>query len=269
MRIEQERGVMNTNNGFNNEYEFVKYLNGKKIKELNLLFQDLFEYLYPYESMDSTISCWRNHYPQKTDIMVKVNRVIKGISIKMGSRNSVHVEPISEFIHFLIENNISRESVIGYLKYHYADGTTNGSGGVRKSAADYKINHQAEIDKINKELKNGKLLKKAMDRFVLKGNNSEYSIDALIWGDVNDFLWLSKYDIGEIIMHKAANYSSSIHFSSLVVQPKNRCLNYNPKYEKDRYCIQVKWYSLFDDIIELIYIKNYQFFQADHVNSLQ
>lgn len=33
-------------------------------------------------------------------------------------------------------------------------------------------------------------------------------------------------------------------------QPKNRCLNYNPLYEKDRYSVQIKWYSLNDDIIE-------------------
>ena len=36
----------------------------------------------------------------------------------------------------------------------------------------------------------------------------------------------------------------------MTVQPKNRCLNYNTKYKKDRYCIQIKWYNLFDDIIE-------------------
>lgn len=29
-----------------------------------------------------------------------------------------------------------------------------------------------------------------------------------------------------------------------------RCLNYNKKYAAKRYCIQIKWYSIFDDIIE-------------------
>ena len=36
----------------------------------------------------------------------------------------------------------------------------------------------------------------------------------------------------------------------MTCQPKNRCLNYNPLYEKDRYCVQIKWYNIFDDIIE-------------------
>ena len=44
-------------------------------------------------------------------------------------------------------------------------------------------------------------------------------------------------------------------FSVLTVQPKNRCLNYNSKYEKDRFCIQIKLYNLFDNIIENMYLK--------------
>lgn len=30
----------------------------------------------------------------------------------------------------------------------------------------------------------------------------------------------------------------------------DRCLNNNPKYEKNRYVSQIKWYNLYDDIIE-------------------
>lgn len=40
----------------------------------------------------------------------------------------MHLEPTSEFIHFLIINNIDRDIVINYLKYHYVDGSNNGSG---------------------------------------------------------------------------------------------------------------------------------------------
>ena len=55
---------------------------------------------------------------------------------------------------------------------------------------------------------------------------------------------------------KRFNYSTGIHFSNLFVQSQNRCLNFNPKYEKARYNVQIKWYSLFDDIIENLYYKN-------------
>ena len=125
-----------------------------------------------------------------------------------------------------------------YLKYHYADGSSHGRGANRESAEEYKRNHQKETDQINKELNNIDLLKKAINRFVIQGNNSDFKIDALVYGSVNDFLWLSRDDIMALLLKNRNNYSTGVHFSSLFVQPKNRCLNKNLKYEKD--CIVCK-----------------------------
>lgn len=261
---------MNDINGFDNEFAFVLELNNKRIKDLTPICRDLIETIFPYENEESIIKCWRNHLQQKSDILVKINNKMKGISIKKGIRNSVHVEPISDFIHFLIENKVSKETVIEYLKFHYADGSTNGKGISRISTEEYKINNQAKIDKINKEINNRKLLIKAINRFIIRGNNSIYPISALIYGEVDDFVFITREDIINIILSKIDEYSSTVHFSVLTVQPKNRCLNYNPKYEKDRYCVQVKWYSVFDDIIENMYLKEEKLrkgmwsFQADH-----
>ena len=228
---------MNELNGYDNEKSFVNHLKGKKICELNPLFLDLFAYLFPNASSDAIINCWANYLNQKADILIKVEGKVKGISIKKGSRNSVHVERISDFIHFLISNHISRDNVIEYLKYHYADGTTNGKGLERLSVEEYKKENQKKIDKLNGELNNSKILEKIIKRAILKGNNSNYEISALIYGEVNDFLWLGKEDIKKIILEQKNIYSTSVHFGPLVVQPKNRCLNYNPKYEKDRFCV--------------------------------
>lgn len=247
---------MSSINGYNNEFNFVLGLNNKTIKELPPLFRDLIDSLFPGEQEDSIIKCWLNHFKQKADILVRINKKIRGISIKKGIKNSVHVEPISEFISFLIKNNISRDCIIDYLKFHYADGTTNGKGLTRISTEEYKKENQKSIDRINSELKNEDLLKKAIERFILKGTNSMYPISALIYGEVDDFVFITKEDIIKIIMSKKDNYSSTVHFSVLTAQPKNRCLNHNPLYEKDRFCVQIKWYSVFDDIIENMYLKN-------------
>lgn len=236
--------------GFDNEYEFVIYLNNKRICELNPMFRDLIDELFPFEDGNSVIKSWRNHYKQKTDIFVKINGIIKGVSIKKGMKNSFHVERISDFIHFLIENKVDKKIVIEYLKYHYADGSTNGKGDKRLSVEEYKKDNQDAIDNINKSFSNNELLKKAIDRFVIKGKNSDYYIDALICGEVSDFLWIKKEDLIKIALSKIDKYSTAVHFGPLTIQPKNRCLNNNIKYEKDRYCVQVKWYNLFDDIIE-------------------
>ena len=236
--------------GKNNEFEFVKYLNNKKISELNPLFRDLIDELFPLEKEDSVIKSWKNHYNEKSDIFIKINGSMKGISIKKGIKNSVHVERISDFIHFLIENKVDREIIIEYLKYQYADGSTNGKGLKRLSAEEYKKDNQSNIDKINKSFNNEKILKEAVERFIIKGNNSEYYIAAIIYGEVDDFVWATRDDIKNIILSKKDIYSTAVHFGPITCQPKNRCLNYNPKYEKDRFCVQLKWYNLFDDILE-------------------
>jgi len=236
--------------GKDNEYEFVKYLNNKQISQLNPMFRDLIDTLFYCKNEDSIIKCWLNHIKGKSDIFIKINGLIKGISIKKGNKNSIHVERISDFIHFLIENRVNKEIVIEYLKYHYADGSTNGKGTKRISAEEYKQENQSKIDKINQAFNNELLLKKAIERFITKGKNSNHHIAAIIYGEVNDFIWATKDDIENIMISKKDVYSGAIHLSLMTCQPKNRCLNYNKLYEKDRYCVQIKWYNIFDDIIE-------------------
>lgn len=239
-------------NGYDNEFEFVKYLNKRQVRNLNPMFRELINELYHDVDEESIIFAWRNHLPQKSDIFIKINGVMKGLSIKKGMKNSVHVDGISNFIHFLIENKVPRDVVIEYLKYHYADGTTNGKGEKRISAQEYKISNQQNIDEINRYFNQEELLVKAIDRFILKGNNSNYYIDVLICGEVDDFIWILKDDIKKVILSKKDVYSTAVHFGSITCQPKNRCLNYNPIYEKDRFCVQLKWYNLNDEIIEFM-----------------
>ena len=235
--------------GIRNEYLFVKYLNGKQVKELNPLFRDLIDNLFNCKDYNY-IKCWKNDLPQKSDIFIRIGNEKRGISIKRGYKNSVHVERITDFIHFLIENRVKRDIVIKYLKYHYADRSTNGKGNNRISVEEYKKDHENDIHEINKVFNDEKIILKAIDKFVLKGNNSSDCIDAIIYGEVDDFLWILKNDIKKIILSKRNLYSSGTHFSILSCQPKTRNLNFNPKYEKDRFCVQIKWFNLLDDIIE-------------------
>lgn len=246
--------VIDTNeiNGFQNEKEFAKALNGKKIKYLMPNLQDMILKLYGYVDYNSSILCYVDHSKKKYDIVIHINQKVKRISIKKGINNSVHTEGISHFIHFLIECGISRNTIIEYLYYQYGDGTTNGTGTSRMSSMDYQQKHENNIKIINEAFNKPEILEKAITRFVLQGTNSNVEIDGIIYGIPNDFIFLSKKDIINILMSKINTYSKGIHFGHLYCQPKARNLNYNPKYEKDRFCIQVKWYDIFDDIIECL-----------------
>lgn len=240
----------NSKNGYQNELDFIKKINNKKIKELNFSLQLFIKDIFDKTTENDIVKCYKNIKKQKYDIFIKINDNIKLISIKKGVKNSVHAEPISEFIHFLIENKMPRQMVINFLKYHYADGTTNGSGKRRIGVEEYKKTHQVQIDEINRFLNQREILKKAIDRFIVKGRNSKKRIDAILYGVPEDFIWIKTKDIYEILLLKKDEYSTSIHFSHLTYQPLNRCLNYNPRYEKDRYISQIKWYTISDDIID-------------------
>lgn len=236
--------------GYKNEAEFSEYLNGKKIGELHPIFRDLFEYLYKKLDDGDIIHSKINFYKDKYDIIVRVRWRRKRISIKKGVKNSVHVENIKSFDNFLKENKIPRKIRKEYLRFHFADGSLNGTGKIRSSVSEYKKKYANSIEKVNSYINKPEIVKKAIERFIIRGRDGFYDIDVLIFGVVDDFIWISSEGIRNILLEKCDKHSSTIHFSDLTVQPMNRCLNRNPKYEDKRFWVQVKWYNIADNIIE-------------------
>lgn len=245
-----------TINGFQNEIIIAKYLNNKKVKEVNPIFKDLITKLYQNIDEESIIKSQIDYTKKKYDLIINIKDVIKRISIKKGINNSVHVEGISSFIHFLIDSGIEKNVIEEYLKYHYADGTTNGTRKKRLSSEKYKEQNQDKIDYINSKINTPYILERAINRFILQGKNSGIKIDGIIYGTVNDFFFLTKAEIKDIIMSQINLKSTGVHFCPLFCGPMTRNLNNNPKYESKRFCIQIKWYSLHDDIIKYLYKNN-------------
>ena len=235
--------------GFKNEDDFMQYLNGRRVCELSPLFDDLFFYLFGEVNSDSIISCRINFNKQKSDIFVKIGGTEKGISIKKGIKNSVHIERLDRFISFLRSIGFGDPVINEVCLFHYGDGTIDGSGSKRVSSLEYKDKHQDKLDMINFYFNQKDVIREAVHRFVLLGNNSKDKIDALIYGTVNDFIWITPSEITEAIMHNIDIKRTGLGFGSLFYQPLNRCLNYNSKYESYRDYIQIKWYHLSDDII--------------------
>lgn len=251
--MEQEVKPFNKNiSGYKNEDEFVQYLNKKKVCQVNPMFYDFLESIFGKIHDDDIIWAWKNDQLEKADIFIKINNIIKRISIKKGVKNSVHAEPISMFLKFLTNNGFDQKTIVNILKYHYADGTTDGTGAERFSVAQYKEKYQDEINQINKVMNQADFIRKAIDKLVLKGNQGDKSIDCIIYGIVEDFIWITKEEVIQILLNKKDEYSSGLHISHLSLQPMARCLNKNPRYEKDRHYIQAKWYNISDDIIEVM-----------------
>lgn len=241
------------NHGIRNEYVFIEQINNKKINELTFLIQELILFLFPHIKSDSIIKCYKNIEYEKGDIIIQVGSVRKYISIKMGHKNSVHCESIKKFKKFLGSLNVSHHTINEILRYQYADGTLDGSGSFRKSTTEYKQNNKDSIALINKELSNPETIQKIVNRFIIQGTQwHAHKIDLLVYGTPQDFFFITPKEIYTYIMSKRNIESSAIHFSCLTMQPLSRVLNYNKKLEYMRHWIQIKWYNLEDNIIELM-----------------
>lgn len=234
--------------GYQNEFLFVLEFNNKKIKELNPLLREVIDDIFPNVNEETILKAWRNHVNnQKGDILIRIGEQYRTISIKKGSRNSVHLENIESFKMFLKELGIDDKIIYNYELFHYGIDRFNHKKIL--SSSDFCKNNKRKIKKINKAF--SKLnIESIVDRFILRGNNGKYRVEGIIYGTPNDFLWINRKGILKVLKDSISKESSAVHIGNLYIQPLNRCINKNKKYEWCRDYVQIKWYSLFDDIIK-------------------
>lgn len=175
----------------------------------------------------------------------------------------MHLEKNDKFINYLKRNSFKESENL--LKYLYSDGTANNTGVIRMSSEEYKKDHQEEIKEINKELE--KIHEILIKRFLMQTDvNYRVTVDAIVLGVANDFIWATKEEILKYLCNKKIE-STGVHVRGLFLQNWDKNLKYNPKYEKCREYVQVKWYSLFDDIVIIMCERNkcFENKQADSV----
>ena len=89
-----------------------------------------------------------------------------------------------------------------------------------------------------------------IDRFIIRGINSDYDIDVLICGTVDNYVWLMKYDIYDLILSKRCLNYTSPHIACMTIGPKKRNLNRDSKNAKERYLVCIRWNFIKESIIE-------------------
>lgn len=239
------------NKGIQNEHEFVEYFNQKRVKELNPMAYDFIIELFPNAKDEDVIRAIPRLDKGKTDFIIKINDMDKKISVKKGYSNSVHLERIDSFVNFLRKIGISENIIELFLKFHYADGTKDGNGTIRLSSDSYKQLYQNEIDEINQAFSEEKIVKKAIEHFMIVGRYND-NVDILLHGTIDDFFWITKEEIIKIMLAKKDNYSTGVHFGLLFCQPWTRNLQYKQSDEYKREYVQIKWHNMFDDIVEIM-----------------
>jgi hypothetical protein len=162
----------------------------------------------------------------------------------------VHVESLNIFEKYLLKNGISTEIIDLFFRYIYSDGTNNNTGIKRISNADYIDAHKDDVKKLN-EIFNV-LRQKLIKRFLIE-TDIKYLVqpNIFIHGEINDFIWATAEEI-QNYLEKEDIYSTSVHSGKLYIQCWDKNLNRNEKYEYCRNYIQVKWFSMYDNMIEIM-----------------
>ncbi len=216
--------------------------------------QDVIKELYPKIKNSDIIKAKKYGRYAKTDIVVSVRNKQKGISLKCGYKNSVHVEPINKFTKFLISQGINEEFIDILVRYLYSDGTNNNTGLNRISSDEYISYNHDNINKLNIVL--NKYKSKLIKRFLVKTDiNYKVEPNIFIHGFINDFIWVTADEVKSYLENEK-NDSGSVHISKLYIQSWDKNIKRNPTYEYCREYIQVKWFSMYDDMISIMANRN-------------
>ncbi len=81
--------------------------------------------------------------------------------------------------------------------------------------------YQKNLDEFNASINKTKIIVDMIDRFIIRGRNSDFDIDALVCGKTNDYVWIKKYDIYDLILSKRNFEFTSLHIACLTIGPKN------------------------------------------------
>lgn len=242
------------NYGYQNELDFVELFNNKYIYELDdntkKFLKELFE-----ESIEEgeIIKSWKNKTPQKADIFIKYKNYVKGISLKCGKNNTIHHKSIQDFKRYLEKLGVAYNTIDKYVSYHYGyakDKEGNIDFTKKLSADEYKNLYQDTIDIFNKSINKTRIIVDMIDRFIIRGRNYDYDIDALICGTTNDYVWIMKYDMYDLVLSKRCLDYTSPHIACMTIGPKKRNLDGNSKNNRDRYLVCIRWNFIKQDIIE-------------------
>lgn len=236
---------MNNSSGFQNESNLVTALNGRIFSDLNSNLQNLI--FCSFLNKNGVISCFSRGGNNKSDLIIKIGNEEHTFSIKKGSGNSVHQEPVNTFLIYLEKNfSLSIYTKNNILKFIWGDGTTDGSGMVcdRLSAKKFTKKYPEVVDDIKDFF--DKIKKELINRFVITGVGGVSPAEFIYYGDVSCGFCCSSKNALEWLSNNHSD--GAIPVGRLTFQAWNRNINGGNKSEHKRGVIQLKWGKVKDDI---------------------
>lgn len=238
--------VKKNNFGFLNEVAFAKALNNKMYNKLSKDFQEMLKAIYFNVNVNENdiVQCWKSRYKEKADIKIKINGIVKGISIKCGNSNSVHLEELNSFIKFLTSLGVTDKTIKNFKSYII--------GKINDTIVDnktYKQFYEKNLLLINRELNDFYVKTNIIIRSLFKGAEiNRYNADAIIQGTPDSFIWATKSEILKYLMYCDNRANAAVSVSSLNIQSWDKTLT----SKQEKLYVQIKWHIIKKDLVEII-----------------
>ena len=241
--------------GIKNEIEFVQYLNHKMVKDLSQDFQQLLYQIYNNKIYpNSKIQCWRSKYLEKSDIKIRINNIIKGLSIKSGKECSMHQEEKTKFYKFLQKIGVSDDIIFKFDQFMIGR-----IDGIKVDSKTYKAIHPKDIIEINEELNRFYIKNNLLIRFIFIGTELQlFGCDALIHGNPASFLWATNDEILAYLSSKPSPSNTYLNIGNLSIKCYDRNLKNIPSRKGKENDIQVKWQTIIEDLEAITYHRNHK-----------
>lgn len=245
--------------GNSNELEIANYLDGKKIKDLNLTMKEFIKYICLTKDItfdDNTIikADYVKNNKKKQDIYLIINGSKIGVSLKMGSGNSCHQEKIEDFIDFIQSNCSATNEICDLWRFFiWADGTIDGSGSTKKGT-DGKILCRFDATEFKKKYPDKRrLLQQFLDsnkatlieRALFTGKYDS-DVEFVYHGTYKQGRWISKKEVIDfLVKQQPKSNRACFTIGSLTVQAWNVSLKGTTDHKRGE--IQLKYGTMKED----------------------
>ncbi|QKE76209.1 hypothetical protein HPK19_25710 (plasmid) [Arthrobacter citreus] len=247
--------------GNSNELELVYAFDGKKVKDLNTNLKNFVQFIANDNNIKinndtKLFAKYVSNNKLKQDFIVSFNERDFYISLKMGSGNSVHQEPIEDFIKYLNTNYEVTEKICNDLRFFiWADGTLDGKGKFenRFDARYFKKNYPEKRRELLQFFEKNKV--ELIKHFMFVGKHNS-RVDYLYHGTTSNGAWMSTkqiidYNIQNQIDTNKGN-SPTLSVGRMSIQAWNVAKSGSESAEKKRGEIQVKYGKLKEDFKEVL-----------------
>lgn len=257
--------IGNNSHGNKNEEDFVKNLK-KGLDKINLNLKEFIKYICKNEKIEySSIKKFSAEYESNTklkqDCYIFINENKYGISLKMGSGNSVHQEKCEDFIKYIKKEFNANEEICNLWRFFlWADGTKNGTGSMDKdekgnilsrfNATIFKKKYPNERKKLQNFLNENE--KKLIEHFLFEGRYNS-KVDYIYHGTPQFGSWINKDKIINLQLEYSnlnSKKESCLSVGKMSIQSWN--ISMKGTSETKRGQLQVKYGKIKDDIKTLM-----------------